>query len=330
VLTSIQAAVVIWERRTGFLLIRDTSFLKLGFLVPDPGLAREFGFGGNRIGGSGRPVATSPHPIVLSALIGLAIVVTLAVRSYLGTRTRLVLLILFLPLMASLLALETRTGIVIIVVAGAATFGLVLWRKTVDTLPIVLAAGLVLLATVGAFPASARTVLNQFSRIGSDPSIAGRVVDIPVLPELVARRPILGAGYMTLNPELVIFDNSYYGGLVEFGVMGFGVLLAFLIMATLKPLCVLRLASDRDTPILIAGFSAGVSLLIGMATFDAMFFAQFFPSALILVAMGLGRTDAITRRAGGAAVAPGNALVWRVVRSLENGDGNELNRSRDA
>jgi O-antigen ligase len=248
---------------------------------------------------------------VLSALIGLAIVVTLAVRSYQGKRGRLAVLLLLIPLMASLLTLETRTGIAIIGVAGIVTFGLVLWRKTVDTLPIILAAGLVLLATVVAFPSSARTALTQFSRIGSDPSIAGRVVDIAVLPGFVARRPILGAGYMTLNPELVIFDNSYFGGLVELGVIGFGLLLAFLILATVRPLLVLGLASDRDTPILIAGFSAGVSLLVAMATFDATAFAQFYPSALILVAMGLGRTDAITRRARGPSLDPGNASFLR-------------------
>jgi hypothetical protein len=109
------------------------------------------------------------------------------------------------------------------------------------------------------------------------------------------RRPLLGPGFMTHDPALRIFDNSYFEALIEFGIIGFGILLAFLLLVTLKPVLSLGDASEHDAPILISGFVAGLSLLIGMALFDATKFAQFLPTILIVLGMGLGRTDAIIR-----------------------------------
>ena len=52
-----------------------------------------------------------------------------------------------------------------------------------------------------------------------------------------------------------------------------------------------------DSPVLIAGVAGGVALLVGMATFDALKFHQFFPTTLVLLALGLATADRILRKA---------------------------------
>ena len=295
VLTAIQAAVAGWEKFSGWLLTRDTTFLKLGFMIDDPGEARSFVFGTSRIGGGSRPVATAPHPIVLSALCALAIAAVIVIYPYVRSRRRRWLFLALAPLMFGLVALETRTGILVIAVAGVAALGAVITRKTDEMIPFVFGGGIAGIASLAAFPSSARTILNQFSRLGSDPSIAARTDDLPFVYAFMAPRPLLGPGFMTHNPVLRYFDNSYLEGLIEFGVIGFGIFLLFILVITFRPALTLWRAADEDAPIMAAGFVAGISLLVGMATFDATKFAQFLPTVFILLGLALGRTDALVR-----------------------------------
>jgi len=295
ILTAIQTAVAGWEKWSGWLLTRDTTFLTLGFLVPDPALARGFVFGSSRIGGGFRPVSTAPHPIVLSALSAVAILLLIGVYPYVSRGRRRWLFALLAPLMVGLVALETRTGIVITTVAAVAALAITAARKTDKVLSLIVSGGLLLAAAIAAFPSSARNALNQFARVGSDPSLAARTEDADFVYEFMARRPLLGPGFMTHDPSLRIFDNSYYEALIEFGVIGFGIFLAFLVVVTFKPVLTLGRASDHDAPILVAGFTAGLSLLTAMALFDATKFTQFFPTILIVLGIGLGRTDVILR-----------------------------------
>jgi hypothetical protein len=295
VLAAIQAAIAGWEKASGWLLTRDTSFLKLGFLVPDPGIDRGFVFGSSRIGGGFRPVATAPHPIVLSALSGVAVLLLIAIYPYVSKGGRRWLFLLLAPLMMGLVAAETRTGMVITAVGAILALGIAFARTADKVLPLIVSAGFLMAGAIAAFPSSARTALNQFSRLGSDPSVAARTSDTGALYELMYRRPLLGPGFMTHDPALRLFDNSYFEAMIEFGIIGFGVFMAFLVLVTLKPAQSLRDASEHDAPILIAGFVAGLSLLVGMALFDATKFVQFFPTILIVLGLGLGRADAIVR-----------------------------------
>ena len=174
VLTALQAAIASWEKWSGWLLTRDTTFLNLGFLVPDPGLEGGFVFGSSRIGGGLRPVATAPHPIVLSALVGVALLLVIGVYPYATRGGRRVLFVLLAPLMMGLLSAETRTGIVIAAIGSILALAIGIARTTDKMLPFIVSVGFLMAGAVAAFPSSARTALNQFSRVGSDPSIAAR------------------------------------------------------------------------------------------------------------------------------------------------------------
>jgi len=117
----------------------------------------------------------------------------------------------------------------------------------------------------------------------------------------MADHPLIGPGFMTHDPALLIFDNSYYESLIEFGVIGCFFFVGFLLVMTFKPLRGLRTASDEDAPLLIAGLVAGLALLVGMVTFDALKFAQFLPTVLIVNGLAVGRAEALHRRGHEAA-----------------------------
>jgi O-antigen ligase len=297
-LTAAQAALAYFEKLSGILVAREWSVFRLGFLIPDPGLDRGIGFVSFRAGGL-RPAATAPHPIVLSALIALAMLLIVALYPLARRHSRRLLAALVVPLALGLFSLTTRTGFVILGVGGLAVGWLVGRRWTDHIVRLLLLATGVVIVVVAVSPGSARALLDLFSRVGSDPSLAARTADFAVFPELLAENPLLGGGYMTHLPTVRIFDNSYLVGLIEFGVVGFAVLFSFLVAATMRPALAFSMSDDRETPLLVSGVVGGVALLAGMATFDALKFAQFLPTVILLLGIGLSQADQVFKRSRG-------------------------------
>jgi O-antigen ligase len=294
-LTVVQAGLALYESFTRIYVSQSWGFLRLGFLQLDPGLERTFGFDG-RMGGA-RPTATAPHPIVMSALAALALVLILAkLPSARDRRTRVLLLALAFPLLGCMFILQTRTGFVILAIG--ALFGIVLiLRRHADLVIRVGLVGLVaLVAATAMFPGSARTMLNLFARADQDSSVLARTSDYTVIPQLLEKRPFIGPGFMTRDPEGLFLDNSYLDGLLEFGVVGAILVFGFFIAALIRLLAATR-RSDRpaDRTTTIAGSVAVVALLVGMTLFDALKFEQFLPTVILLMAMGLARADAAAR-----------------------------------
>jgi O-antigen ligase len=95
----------------------------------------------------------------------------------------------------------------------------------------------------------------------------------------------------------MIFDNAYLTQLIELGVLGLVVLLGFLLVVSGRPFSMYTRAVGEDQILLLGAMCAAVTLFVTMATFDVLSFDQLFPSTLMLLAIGLARTDALRRAA---------------------------------
>ena len=295
-LTAVQALLAIYEHFTSAYITQVWPFLSLGFLDFDPGLGgRTFVFGTFRAGGF-RPAATAPHPLVLSALIGLGLL--LAIAFFAGAKKRSVRIWLGAAILLDVYALligHTRTGILIAGVGGIVAVAFAFRKAPREIVSVVLAGVIGLQVAVLAAPKSARVTLNLFTRISGDTSFQGRLQDYSYVPILISRHPILGLGYFTHSPRVLLLDNSYFGTLIELGVVGGLLVFAFFIALTLKPIHSFGEASRQDAAVLLSGILAGMSLLLGMATFDAVKFAQFMPTILVILALASARVDVHAR-----------------------------------
>lgn len=251
-----------------------------------------------RLTGETRAASTAPHPIVLSAL--LAVGIAIAVILYLNTGSKLRRRLYLVAMVVQLAALGTtasRTGFLLLALAGV----LVLFtqiRHLPRSAPVIatLAVGGLVLASVA--PRTPRLILNLFTNPTSDHNVAVRVSKIEFISGFLERRPLIGAGYLTHDRRLVEFDNSYFVFVVELGMLGLLVLVAFFLVVFFRSYGALSAASAEEQPLLVIGAVAGITLLVGGATFGAWSFAQFFPTCLILMAIGLSRSDEIRARSG--------------------------------
>jgi O-antigen ligase len=189
---------------------------------------------------------------------------------------------------------SSRTGFLLIAVL-ALVIGIVQVRRVPRSLPLVamLMLGAAAMAVVA--PGTPRLILNFFTGQDTDHNTEVRVSKIAALPELLERRPAIGAGYLTSDPSVIIFDNSYFTELVELGVLGLLLLIAFLLVVTFRPFGVLAIAPREEHALLLAGVLGGISLLVVSATFDVLSFDQFLPMTLLLMAIGLARSDVVRR-----------------------------------
>lgn len=246
--------------------------------------------------GEFRAVGTSPHPIVLSAVIALAIlVVGLWLLQSSNARQKRWLAAAAGILLLALPVSNSRTGFFIIALA-VVPIAIVMLRQTPRMImwSIPLLAGFALGAVLS--PRTPRLVLNTFLNPGADENTTIRIEQTALLPQLLEERPFVGAGYLTQDPEVVVFDNAFNSWLLEMGVVGLGVLLIFLGAAFVACWRAAARATGSERILPLAGVVAVIALLAGGATFDAWTFDQFFPTALILLGLGVGRSAVILHR----------------------------------
>jgi O-antigen ligase len=296
--TVLQGAVALFE----FVTARSVPLLEglapaVGLVLDPRGLrgAREVAY--QRLTGDFRAVATAPHPIVLSAVIALAIMVVAMWLLHSDERRQQVWLAISAGiLMLALPVANSRTGFVILGVAAVPLVVLGLTRASrivFWSIPMMAA----LMASVVVSPSTPRLLLNSITNWGQDQNTTVRLARFSRIPELLDDRPFLGAGYLTHDPSIQIFDNAYNLWLIELGIIGLAVFLAFLVAAIVTCWRAARMATHAERMLPIAGVIGVLCLLIGGATFDAWTFDQFLPTALILVGLGLGRSAIILHRA---------------------------------
>lgn len=303
--TVVQALISVYEAVTvrAFIYLGNL-WQAIGLEVDPKGLRAEMDTLRERLTGEFRAVATAPHPLVLAAIVALGI--GIAVLLYLNTesrKARRVYLGLIVVLLMALGTASSRTGFLLIAVIGL-VIAVVQVRRLPGSFPLVamVMVGAAAMAVIA--PGTPRLILNFFTGQDTDHNVDVRVSKIEAIPELLERRPAIGAGYLTSDPGVVIFDNSYFTELIELGIVGLLLLIAFLVVVTFRPFGALGIAPEQEQPLLLGGVLAGISLLVTSATFDVMSFDQFLPMCLLLMAIGLARAD-VLRRAQRAAPRAG-------------------------
>jgi len=249
-----------------------------------------------RLTGELRVMGTAPNPLVLSALLALGSLITFALLSHTTSRRRRRLLaILLLVQIVSMPLTNSRSGFVILLGVGIVVVFLTV-RQWPRMLPFALLLSIVMGITFTLVPRSARLLLNSFTRPQNDPNLEVRLQRFDQVPGLMSERPFLGAGYLTNDVEIIVFDNAFNLGLVELGIVGFMTLVAFFLVSIGRSLSGLARCSTGEEPLLLAGVIGGFSVIVAATTFDAWTFDQFFPTAIMLMGIGVGSADSVRRR----------------------------------
>ncbi len=249
-----------------------------------------------RITGEIRAATTAPHPIVLSAVISVAVLVCFAwlihaqtAREKRWARVALAINAIGLPLANS------RTGFVIAVACGGVMIFMMI-KYAPRLLPMSLAGAMLLGAAFAVSPETPRLLLNSVFQADEDENTQIRLERFARLPELVSPRPAVGAGYLTHDPGVQIFDNAYNLQLIEGGVVGLTATVVFFLTAINWCRRGYHHGRREEQILPLVGVIAGVALLAGGSTFDAWTFDQFLPTCLILLGLGAGRSTLILRR----------------------------------
>ncbi|GMQ94794.1 MAG: hypothetical protein BMS9Abin12_2302 [Acidimicrobiia bacterium] len=249
-----------------------------------------------RQSGELRATTTAPHPIVLSSVIALSVLLVGVWLIYTNnSKVRRWLAVAGGVLVVALPVANSRTAFVMLAVAALPLAILMidkLPKLVVWSLAVVLAFGMAFALS----PQTPRLLLDSVTRSSEDQNTQIRLERFDRLPELLAPRPILGAGYLTHDPEIQIFDNAYNLGLIEFGILGLIFMIWWFLIALVRSWSATLWATSKEKILTIAGVVTVISLLAASATFDAWTFDQFFPTCLVVLGLALGRSDVVLRR----------------------------------
>ncbi|NHZ70230.1 MAG: hypothetical protein GWP18_01165 [Proteobacteria bacterium] len=295
--TVFQAGVAMFEFTTKQRLFWLDSLATSIGMIPDPQGIRAIPVGvGSRLTGEVRAASTAPHPIVLSAVVALGVLVVGTWLLYTGrTRQRTWLMVAGGVLVLALPVTNSRTAFVML---GVALLPIVILH--VRKLPQILIWSLPMLAALAlAFaisPETPRLLLNSVTNSGNDQNTQVRIERFSRVPELLEAHPMIGAGYLTHDVSIQLFDNAYNKAIIEFGVLGFASVIMFFLTALVTAWRATVRARDSEVVLPAIAVAAILSVLAAGATFDAWTFDQFFPTVLILMGVGLGRSAVILHR----------------------------------
>jgi hypothetical protein len=299
VMSLIEGSIAIWETMSGRpSTLLGTIWTSIGFDV-DPSALSLRGESAQlllRLTGELRAASTAPHPLVLSAVLALGVLISLVL--FFRSETPVVRRragVSAVVLMAAAAATNSRTGFVMVIVIGALIAAIYSYR-TNELLQISFVGllGIPLIFVVS--PDTPRLLLNFFTGVRTDQNVDVRIERFAILPDLIAESPWVGAGYLTHDPGIQIFDNAYNLAVVELGFVGLGLMVAFFFTVIIRTLSAAVRYRRNDSGLLAMGAVAGVSMLLGGATFDAWTFDQFLPTCVILMGLGVARADAMWDR----------------------------------
>ncbi len=299
VMTIVEGSIAIYETMTGSPSpLLGTIWTNIGFEVDPSALALR----GEtedlllRLTGELRAAATAPHPLVLSAVLALGVLVTLVLYFRADTsRARRWAGIAALIQMAAAAATNSRTGFVMVIVIGLVVAVIYSYRTNqLIQLAFVAMVSVPIIFVVS--PETPRLLLNFFTGVQTDQNVDVRLERFALLPDLIAERPFVGAGYLTHDPGIQIFDNAYNLAVVELGFVGLGLIIAFIITVLIRTMAAAFRHRRTETGLVAIGAVAALSLLLGGTTFDAWTFDQFLPTCILLMGLGAARADALWDR----------------------------------
>ena len=292
---AVVAVLAVYEARTDYNVFNHVldavPFLKAGDLPYVPGR-----------GGRLRTVASSQHPIALSA----ALVMLIPLAGYLARRTghkRWALLIA--PLAMGALGTVSRTAVLMLLAMAVVMLRAKpqLKRFWPFLVPGLLAVHVVLPGTLGplkhSFFPQGGLLKQQTANAGQRGS--GRIADLgPSLDEW-KNYPLFGEGYGTRIVEFgkanaLILDDQWLGTLLEIGAVGFFAWW-WVFGRTVRRLIRRAREDDSEDGWLLAGLAASIAgFAVSMFTYDAFAFIQVTFLLFILLGLGCALLAAQARR----------------------------------
>lgn len=260
-----------------------------------PGLESGVVTGITERGALSRVAGTTAHPIELGVIAAmlLPIAVFVAVRDIDVTKSvvrrwlPVALIGISIPVSISrsgVLSLVVVLGVLLVLLPARQRLGLLLATPVALVAVFVTARGVL------------RTIANYTAMGDSDPSIQGRLSDLPILERLVEASPLVGRGPGGVDSGslVTIFDNQYFSTLVELGFVGLIGLLAYVLVPVLTALDARRRATDPETQEMATALTASLmAVLAGFAAFDGLYFLTL--GAVLALIVGI--TGAVFRLA---------------------------------
>lgn len=239
---------------------------------------------GNR-GGLNRVSGTSIYPIELGVVAGMLLPLAIYLAIYDTTRSRrrrwapVGLIALTIP------ASVSRSA----VIAVAAAVGvLVVMMPARQRLFALCALPFGLAAVFMTAPGVIRTLLTFFGAGTTDPSVAARVSDYPLVEQYLHHAPWFGRGGWTYFPDnaIDILDNQFLKTAIELGLVGVVALTAFFLVPTISALIARRQSSDPELRLLCAALAgAALAATVCSFTFDSLSYPMF--TGLYALVIGL-------------------------------------------
>jgi O-antigen ligase len=245
-----------------------------------------------------RVAGTAIHPIELGVVAGMLLPLAIYLAIFdtdRSARRR------WLPVVLIGVGISTSVSRSAIIAAGVALAVLVVLMPTRQRL---VALGAVPIAVVVAFMSAPGLIgtLSEFFGAGtSDPSVATRVNDYPLVERLVHEAPWFGHGGGTyiVDNAFDILDNQYLKTAIELGLVGVIALAAYFLVPTIIALVARRRSGDPELRLLCAAL-AGAALAAALCslTFDSLSFPMFANvHALVIGLVGAGWRLAARERA---------------------------------
>lgn len=230
-----------------------------------------------------RPAGPALHPIafavVMSALLPLALH-----RLFYRPDRPLVSRVLPLLLIGAAVPTSLSRSAFLATLVGVGV--LFLSWSTDRKLTALLYGGAALASTVFV-PGLAGTLRNLFLGVTDDPSIQGRVDDVPYVVDLVERSPLVGRGFGTYTADgYRLLDNEFYASLIEVGVVGVVVyvgVLGVILYAAAAPRR--RGAPEQVTHLGQALMGTSLAIVSSVFTFDTFFYRT--TTGLLLLSFGM-------------------------------------------
>ena len=122
----------------------------------------------------------------------------------------------------------------------------------------------------------------------TDPSVAARVSDYPLVEQYVHHAPLFGRGGWTYFPDnaIDILDNQFLKTAIELGLVGVAALTAFFLVPTISALIARRQSSDPELRFLCAALAgAALAATACSFTFDSLSYPMF--TGLYALVIGL-------------------------------------------
>lgn len=229
-----------------------------------------------------RPYSTTLHPIEFSVVCSMTLPIALHLflfRDRAEARWRRwtppLLIGLAIPIGVS------RSGVLGMVVALFVLSIGWTWRKRTN---LIVGGALFIVAVRAVIPGLIGTIRSLILGAPYDPSVQGRISDIPVVKTFLADDMFFGRGPGTFNPQqYILLDNQLYGTAIASGVPGLVFLMLTATIGVTVAIQASRLGGEefRSLGYAIAGAIAAGG--VNFATFDTEAFPMFTGSLYLLI-----------------------------------------------